>query len=85
MSFSKTVSSVAALTTIFGASIAAWKVVQYNESKVEPQTKQLEQQILQLQKDLEKSRKKQDELLNLVLTPKSPESFPPPPELKTTE
>jgi peptidoglycan hydrolase CwlO-like protein len=74
MSFSKTISTVAALTTIFGASIAAWKVVQYNQSQ-EPQieTKELEQKIEELQKQLDESKK--------ILTAPTP---PPPPLVEPT-
>lgn len=72
MSFSKTVSSVAALTTIFGASVAAWKVVEYNESQTQPETKQLEQKLTELQKELQESKKKQEELLNALKTPEPP-------------
>lgn len=69
MSFSKTISTFAALTTIFGASIAAWKVVQYNQSQEpEIETKKLEQKIEELQKQLDESK--------TILNAPSP---PPPP------
>jgi hypothetical protein len=84
MSFSKTVSSVAALTTIFGASIAAWKVVQYNQNQtqIQPQTKQLEQKIVELQQELENTKKTQEKLFNSVITPAPPS---PQPEFDTDE
>lgn len=72
MSFTKTISTFAALTTIFGASVAAWKVVEYNESQTQPETKQLEQKLTELQKELQESKKKQEELLNALKTPVPP-------------
>ena len=76
MSFSKTVSTVAALTTIFGASVAG-----YNLSKRQEPTNTLELQnkIVELEKKLEQTKQPQVVPEPIKLPEPQPQVAPTPP------
>lgn len=88
MSFTKTISTVAALTTIFGASVAAWKVVDYQQNAQEPS--ELEKKITELERKLEETKKKQEQIkFPVVAAPITPTAplppvLPPVPEKNET-
>lgn len=94
MSFTKTISTVAALTTIFGASVAAWKVVDYQQTPQNPQETQepseLEKKITELERKLEETKKKQEQIkFPVVAAPITPTAplppvLPPVPEKNET-
>jgi cell division protein FtsX len=50
MSFSKTISAVAALASIFGVSVAGYKLAESSANNIQPT---LEEKIIQLEKQLE--------------------------------
>ena len=54
MSFSKTISTIAALASIFGAGAAGWKLAQDNSQTQQPI---LDQRIEQLEQQLEEAKK----------------------------
>ena len=83
MSFTKTVSTIAALASIFGTSVLAYKLVQ-NENQ---QPSELEEKITQLERQLEEAKSQIPVAEVAQPTPESsqtsvtlPEVTPPPPE-----
>ena len=56
MSFSKTVSVVAALASIFAAGATGWKLAQDDNQEQQSQTAPLEQKIQELEKKLEEPK-----------------------------
>jgi hypothetical protein len=71
MSFTKTVSIVAALSSIFGVSVAGYKLAESSANNIQPT---LEEKIIQLEKQLEE-----------VKTQKSVEQVVQPPQLPAPE
>ena len=82
MSFSKTVSVVAALASIFSVGLASWKI---SEDIKNSQTSPLEQKIQELEKEIEEAKKPVEQVAQpqvqevqqpIILPPVAP---PPPP------
>ena len=89
MSFTKTVSIVAALSSIFGVSIAGYKLAEGSANTLKPT---LEEKIIQLEKQLEevKTQKPVEQVVQPqpVVVPAPvilPPVTPPPPVTETTE
>ncbi len=87
MSFTKTVSIVAALASIFGVSVAGYKLAESSANNIQPT---LEEKIIQLEKQLEevKSQKSVEQVAQpLQLPAPEPVILPPvtPPPPVTTE
>jgi cell division protein FtsX len=83
MSFSKTISAVAALASIFGVSVAGYKLAESSANNIQPT---LEEKIIQLEKQLEevKSQKSVEQVVQPqpVVAPAPvilPPVTPPPP------
>lgn len=91
MSFSKTVSVVAALASIFGAGITGWKLAE--ESKTpspieDPNITAFEEKITQLEKQIEQSQKPvvqvaQPQVQSIPQPAMLPPVAPPPPPVTT--
>ena len=73
MSFTKIISAVAALSSIFGVSIAGYKLAESSANTIQPT---LEEKIIQLEKQLEEV-KTQKPVVEVV--PPQPVVAPPPP------
>ena len=73
MSFTKIISAVAALSSIFGVSIAGYKLAESSANTLQPT---LEEKIIQLEKQLEEV-KTQKPVVEVV--PPQPVVAPPPP------
>ena len=73
MSFTKTISAVAALASIFGVSVAGYKLAEGSANTLQPT---LEEKIIQLEKQLEEV-KTQKPVVEVV--PPQPVVAPPPP------
>jgi oligoendopeptidase F len=82
MSFTKTISTVAALASIFGVGLASWKI---SEDIKNAQTSPLEQKIQELEKQIEEAKKPVEQVAQpqvqevqqpIILPPVAP---PPPP------
>ena len=73
MSFTKTISIVAALSSIFGVSVAGYKLAESSANTLQPT---LEEKIIQLEKQLEEV-KTQKPVVEVV--PPQPVVAPPPP------
>jgi hypothetical protein len=87
MSFTKTVSIVAALSSIFGVSVAGYKLAESSVNNIQPT---LEEKITQLEKQLEevKTQKSVEKVVQpLQLPAPEPAILPPatPPPPVTTE
>ena len=85
MSFSKTVSVVAALASIFSVGLASWKI---SEDIKNSQTAPLEQKIQDLEKKLEETKQPVEQVAQpQVQLPPQPTILPPvaPPPPVTTE
>jgi cell division protein FtsX len=87
MSFSKTISAVAALASIFGVSVAGYKLAESSANNIQPT---LEEKIIQLEKQLEevKTQKPVVEVVQPqpVVSPAPvilPPATPPPPVPET--
>ena len=89
MSFTKTISAVAALASIFGVSVAGYKLAESSANTIQPT---LEEKIIQLEKQLEevKTQKPVVEMVQplqlpapapVILPPLTP---PPPPPVTET-
>ena len=83
MSFTKTVSIVAALSSIFGVSVAGYKLAEGSANTLKPT---LEEKIIQLEKQLEevKTQKQVEQVVQPLQTPAPepvilPPVTPPPP------
>jgi cell division protein FtsX len=83
MSFTKTISAVAALSSIFGVSVAGYKLAESSANNIQPT---LEEKIIQLEKQLEevKSQKSVEQVVQPqpVVAPAPvilPPVTPPPP------
>tara|TARA_B110000503_G_scaffold134866_1_gene214476 strand:+ start:861 stop:1139 length:279 start_codon:yes stop_codon:yes gene_type:complete len=70
MSFSKTISTIAALASIFGAGAAGWKLSETNSQKIPPT---IDNRIEQLEKQLEDTKKQ-------IVVQSTPEPVKLPPE-----
>ena len=88
MSFTKTISAVAALSSIFGVSIAGYKLAEGSANTLQPT---LEEKIIQLEKQLEevKTQKPVVEVVQPLQLPAPepvilPPVTPPPPVTETT-
>jgi hypothetical protein len=88
MSFTKTVSIVAALSSIFGVSVAGYKLAEGSTNTIQPA---LEEKIIQLEKQLEevKTQKPVVEVAQPLQLPAPepvilPPVTPPPPVTETT-
>lgn len=86
MSFTKTISTVAALASIFGAGAAGWKLAQNNNQEQQSQPVTLEQKIQELEKQLKESQQPNQATSPspVVLPPVQPQvpqetQLPPPP------
>jgi cell division protein FtsX len=87
MSFTKTISAVAALASIFGVSVAGYKLAESSANTIQPT---LEEKIIQLEKQLEevKTQKSVEQVVQpLQLPAPEPAILPPatPPPPVTTE
>ena len=89
MSFTKTISAVAALASIFGVSIAGYKLAEGSANTLQPT---LEEKIIQLEKQLEevKTQKPVEQVIQHqpVVTPAPvilPPVTPPPPVTETPQ
>ena len=71
MSFTKTISTVAALASIFGAAAAGWKLAQ--DDNKQPEVQVYEQRINELEKKIEQANQKPN-----GLTPPAPTELPQP-------
>ena len=79
MSFSKTISTIAALASIFGAGAAGWKLAQ-NDTQPQPQSA-LDQRIEQLEKQLVEAKQQPEETappVPIKLPPAPPQQVPAP-------
>jgi hypothetical protein len=81
MSFSKTISVVAALGSIFSVGLASWKI---SEDIKNSQTSPLEQKIQELEKQLEETQKPVEQVVQPPVQPTPqpiilPPVTPPPP------
>lgn len=75
MSFSKTVSVVAALASIFSVGLASWKI---SEDIKNSQTSPLEQKIQELEKEIEEAKKPVEQVAQpQVQTVQQPIILPP--------
>jgi cell division protein FtsX len=88
MSFTKTISAVAALASIFGVSVAGYKLAESSANTIQPA---LEEKITQLEKQLEEV-KTQKSVEQVVQPPQLPAPEPvilppvtPPPPVPTEE
>ena len=85
MSFSKTVSVVAALASIFAAGATGWKLAQDDNQEQQSQTAPLEQKIQELEKKLEEPKQQPITSMPAPVTlpptqvPELPPATPPPP------
>ena len=85
MSFSKTVSVVAALASIFAAGATGWKLAQDDNQEQQSQTATLEQKIQELEKKLEEPKQQPITSIPAPVTlpptqvPELPPATPPPP------
>lgn len=66
MSFSKTISTFAALASIFGASVAGWKLA---ESQRDVPSSALDQKIMELEKKLEEPKQQPITSISVPTTP----------------
>jgi len=87
MSFSKTISVVAALGSIFSVGLASWKI---SEDIKNSQTSPLEQKIQELEKEIEEAKKPVEQVAQpqVQLTPQPttlPPVAPPPPAPTETQ
>ena len=89
MSFTKTISAVAALASIFGVSIAGYKLAEGSANTLQPT---LEEKIIQLEKQLEevKTQKPVVEMVQPLQLPAPepvilPPLTPPPPVTETPQ
>jgi cell division protein FtsX len=73
MSFTKTISAVAALASIFGVSVAGYKLAESSANTIQPT---LEEKIIQLEKQLEEV-KTQKSVEQVVQPPQLPAPEPP--------
>jgi hypothetical protein len=87
MSFTKTISAVAALASIFGVSVAGYKLAEGSANTIQPT---LEEKIIQLEKQLEevKTQKSVDQVVQPPQLPAPepvilPPVTPPPPVPET--
>ena len=76
MSFTKTISAVAALSSIFGVSIAGYKLAEGSANTLKPT---LEEKIIQLEKQLEEVKTQKP-----VVEAAPPEPVTPPPPVTET-
>ena len=81
MSFSKTISVVAALGSIFSVGLASWKI---SEDIKSSQTAPLEQKIQELEKQIEETQKPVEQVVQPLIQPTPqpiilPPVTPPPP------
>jgi hypothetical protein len=81
MSFSKTISVVAALASIFSVGVASWKMSEGIKSE---QTAPLEEKIQQLEKQLEETKQSQVTPQPVILPTPTPQVAPPPTQLPPT-
>ena len=88
MSFSKTISVVAALASIFSVGLASWKI---SDDIKNSQTSPLEQKIQELEKEIEEAKKPVEQVAQpqvqtvqqpIILPPVAP---PPPPAPAETQ
>ena len=89
MSFTKTISAVAALASIFGVSIAGYKLAEGSANTLQPT---LEEKIIQLEKQLEevKTQKPVEQVVQPLQLPAPapvilPSLTPPPPVTETPQ
>jgi hypothetical protein len=89
MSFTKTISAVAALSSIFGVSIAGYKLAEGSANTLQPT---LEEKIIQLEKQLEevKTQKPVEQMIQPLQLPAPepvilPPLTPPPPVTETPQ
>ena len=89
MSFTKTISAVAALASIFGVSVAGYKLAESSANTIQPT---LEEKIIQLEKQLEevKTQKPVVEMVQPLQLPAPepvilPPLTPPPPVTETPQ
>ena len=87
MSFSKTISVVAALGSIFSVGLASWKI---SEDIKSSQTSPLEQKIQELEKQLEETQKPVEQVVQPPAQPTPqpiilPPVTPPPPVPEETQ
>ena len=89
MSFTKTISAVAALASIFGVSIAGYKLAEGSANTLKPT---LEEKIIQLEKQLEevKTQKPVEQMIQPLQLPAPepvilPPLTPPPPVTETPQ
>jgi hypothetical protein len=85
MSFTKTISAVAALASIFGVSVAGYKLAESSANTLKPT---LEEKIIQLEKQLEevKAQKPVEQVVQPPQLPApAPVILPPSPEKREPE
>jgi len=86
MSFTKTISTVAALASIFGTSVLAWNLV-HKEPETPKQTEELENKVAELEQKLAETKPEPQALIlpplvsppPVEVTPERPKAPEPPP------
>ena len=79
MSFTKTISTIAALSTIAGVSVTAWRVADVHEES--KSSVELQQKIADLEKKLTEATAPKEAPQPLTLPPAPQAILPPPPPL----